>query len=50
MVMRLKRLHSNRKAAKAYTVTLPNHFDIEVFKLKSGKYWVGTYLEWLNRY
>lgn len=48
--MRLKRLHPSREAAKAYVATLPNYFDVEVFRLKSGKYWVGSYLEWLNRY
>lgn len=48
--MRLKRLHPSREAAKTYVATLPNYFDVEVFRLKSGKYWAGSYLEWLNRY
>lgn len=48
--MKLKRLHPSREAAEAYVATLPNYFDIGVFRLKSGKYWVGSYLEWLNRY
>ena len=48
--MRLKRLHPSIEAAKAYVATLPNYFDVEVFRLKYGKYWVGSHLEWLNRY
>lgn len=38
--MRLKRLPPSREAAKAYVATLPNYFDVEVFRLKYGKYWV----------
>lgn len=50
MVMRIKRLHPNKKAALAYVATLPNYSGVKAFKLKSGKWWVGSYLEWLNRY
>lgn len=50
MVMRIKRYHKTAKLARAYILTLPSHFGLEVFRAGSGKYWVGTYLEWLNRY
>lgn len=36
--MRLKGLHPSREAAKAYAATLPNYFDVEVFRLKYGRF------------
>jgi hypothetical protein len=48
---RIKRFFKTRCAAEQYIATLDTDARFyKAYKCASGKYWVGTEFEWLNRY
>lgn len=52
--MSVKRYHTTLKAAREYITTQSTGHGLRIWPIKKAttdkKYWVGTYLEWLNRY
>lgn len=52
--MKFKRYHKTLKEARNYIESLPNHLEVRVWPIKKSKmgnkYWMGSELEWLNRY
>lgn len=48
---RIQRFHKTKCAAERYIATLGTDARFyHAYKCTSGSYWVGTELEWLNRY
>jgi hypothetical protein len=48
--MKIKRFHLSKRAAHEYIRNLGYRGrGLEVFKVSNGKFWVGTFMEWLNR-
>ena len=49
----MRRKHKTRKSAYAEILKITDRTDVYcVYKLKNApvwKYWVGTYLDWLNK-
>lgn len=52
--MKIKKYHKTLKEARNYKESLPIHLGLRIWPLKNpksgNKYWIGTELEWLNRY
>lgn len=46
----IKRFHRTRKEALAYIQQLgPGYNNLKAYKTPSGKFWVGSEFEWLNK-
>lgn len=46
----IKRFHRTRKEALAYIRQLgPGYNNLKAYKTPSGKFWVGSEFEWLNK-
>lgn len=46
----IKRFHPTERAALKYIESLGSRGeDLRAYKCNGGRYWVGSYIEWLNR-